>query len=1348
MEADTDCLPVLTEATIDCAVECIDLSPSRRLSGAAEMTHQPKTISRPLRSHVQFSPPGLIVLAMGLVLASHASAVADDPAIDRIEPPSWWTAARPQQISLLIEGRNLDGATAEVEGGALPVGRLEHGLGGKAMLVEITIPVGAKPGDLHVELLCRGRRIRHPWTLHPAPGRRPEPFGPDDIIYLIMPDRFADADPRNNETQGGDRMLDRASPDAYHGGDFRGILERLPYLKDLGVTAIWLTPIYRPDPRWLTIKAGTKVRRMAEYHGYCPVDFYDTNPRFGTMEEYRKLVSEAHRIGLKVIQDQILGYTGPRHHWARATPFDGWFHGSITDPPVCTFRYEALTNPHADATERRGVTDGWFFGLLPDLDTRNPRVRRYAIQQSLWWAARFEADGIRLDTYPLVEREFWRDWSRERELAVPGLAVVGEAWVHEPADLCFFQGGRPGWDGIDPGVDSVFDFPLYQAITQVFSGKAPATRLAGVLARDGLYPRPERLVTFVDNHDTPRLAALPGVGPARYHVAVAFLLTTRGIPQMTWGDELGLPGHMDDRRDFPGGFAGDPRDAFVTVGRTPAEQATFETWRTLIKLRRSSEALRRGRLIDLSVSDATYVYLREAGDERLVIALNLGPGPAAVRIPAERIKGATRVETLYGTPRARLDTQALALDLPGESAAVLRVLNYQIHLDAGHPWRPPFGLDRVGRPITAVVETGARPSPATYALGVFVKGKEVGRHPVQFPIKPPYSARVTLESDADELVLSSVPKPAEKPVELARQAVHLPEFEADAIARPDRVVNPVDLGTILVPSGWLLLGPGQSATLEIAAISRTRDLPRARLKSWFDAAPGRVAASPISLRSGVRTRLELKLPEAPPAGDRDVLSVVLDDGAGHELWRKALPVMLARDPPRRPRFGATYERLRYDAPISLREPGTGKFSSLRYEDAWKPELRDVVVWLPNGARYVFWRGSSYIPFWAGLHNTGACYEWAEVISQPQGAVDCVEPLMDKELRYGRVEIVESTSARVHVRWSYQSTDFDYKVWGDAAVEDYYFYPDGFGTRVVNLKADPKNDYELSEFIILTPQGAYPFAVLPENPVDALYLDGWKHEFRFPNPTAKETAGRRLVASCVPAVYRLRLNPKDPLAAVYFNPNETKLPPVVFAPFFDGGQMVTPCYWGSHWPLARGNSTGRTIDDRIQFTPCHNSVMSWAGTRPTPLRTADLVTLDTLGRPRRMSVRRWAWLIGMSDAPDRRLREWGRSFTTPPSLELDGARLDFEAYVPERRAIRLVAEEREVWIALVPRTPCVNPVFEWVGAPQGEVRVTLDGRPLDAAHLAWDGRTLWLDATIEKPAELRVTFGIADAGRVP
>ena len=192
--------------------------------------------------------------------------------------------------------------------------------------------------------------------------------------------------------------------------------------------------------------------------------------------------------------------------------------------------------------------------------------------------------------------------------------------------------------------------------------------------------------------------------------------------------------------------------------------------------------------------------------------------------------------------------------------------------------------------------------------------------------------------------------------------------------------------------------------------------------------------------------------------------------------------------------------------------------------------------------------------------------------------------MDKELRYGKVEIVEATSAQVHVRWTYQSTDFQYKVWGDETVEDYYFYPDGFGTRVVNLKADPKNLYELSEFIILTPAGAYPFDVVPERAVDALFLDGRKHEFRLPNPPARDPALSEADKKGVPAIYRLRFSKHDDLAAIYYNPNETRLPPVVFAPFSEAGQLVTPCYWGSHWPLARGNSTGNKIERPPSCSP--------------------------------------------------------------------------------------------------------------------------------------------------------------------
>ncbi|MDR3633185.1 MAG: hypothetical protein P4L84_05060 [Isosphaeraceae bacterium] len=685
-----------------------------------------------------------------------------------------------------------------------------------------------------------------------------------------------------------------------------------------------------------------------------------------------------------------------------------------------------------------------------------------------------------------------------------------------------------------------------------------------------------------------------------------------------------------------------------------------------------------------------------------------------------RFTGSTPTEHVGPSPQAGSEEGAGAQGLLAANV-IDAPPPYRLRLDPGHPWRPPFGLERIGRPIAAVVEASEKPATVC-TLAAFRAGKEVNHRTLTFTSEPPYVARTTFNEYADELVLSAGPK------ELARQAIHPAKLEADASARPDRPINPVDLGTIFVPSGTLLLGPGQSATVDVAAISRT-ETGKAGVRAWFESAPGRVATASLDLRENIRAQVRLALPEAPQGKDRDRLHVTLDDG--RELWRKTIPVMLVAAPASWPKFGATSTHLRYDLPISVRDSATGTFSTLPYEKGWTPDLKDIVVSLPTGARFVFWRGSSYIPFWAGEHNTGACFEWAEMLSRPEGAVDCVEPLMDKTLRYGRIAIVESTPARVHVRWSYQSTDLKYQVWGDSAVEDYYFYPDGFGTRVVNLKCDPKNDYELNEFIVLTPPDAYPFEVLPENLVDALFLDGRKREFRFPYTPAKEADG--------PAIYRLRLHKENGPAAVEFSPNLRKPPPVIFGSFRDGGEVVTPCYWGSHWPLARGNATGSTIDDRVHVTPCHNSVMSWAAEKPAPLRSGELITVDALGRARPMSVRQWAWLIGMSDASDERLVAWAKSYAAPPSLDVRGARLDFDAYAPERRALRLVVESRDVVITFKPGPPCVNPVFELAGAPKASIRVALAGRPLENDRYAWDGQTLWLDATIELPTELSVTF---------
>ncbi len=664
----------------------------------------------------------------------------------------------------------------------------------------------------------------------------------------------------------------------------------------------------------------------------------------------------------------------------------------------------------------------------------------------------------------------------------------------------------------------------------------------------------------------------------------------------------------------------------------------------------------------------------------------------------------------------------------------------QMQIVPGHPWRPPFGLDRVGRPPDVVVTfAGNGPPAGEFVLVGYRQGKEVGRQAViPAGTKAPYVARVSLEAGPAEVVLLVRSSPGGEPVELARQAVTLPPFEAESVARPESVIHPVDLGTILVPHDWLLLAGGQKAAVEVAALNRGADASGARAIAWYESAPGEKTQVPMPLKPGEKARATLAVGAGARTVKKDALHVTIVDAEGKELWRKTIRVMRVPDPPPCPRFGAVATRLRYDAPI----PANDKPHQIDYDEGWDPKLDDVVVFFPNGARFVFWRGSSYCPFWAGRSNTGFCYEWAEILSGHgiDNVRDCVEPLQDKELRYGRVEIVESTPARVHVRWNYQSCDLDYKVGGSFAVEDFIFYPDGFGTRVLTLAANPGNGVETNEFIIFTPQSGYPFDYVPENLIDMLWPEG-KAEFRFPclGGEPKEAWARLGAAGKdVPLMHRIRFGRQEPLAAICYSPWGSSHDLPGFAPFTDGGALVTPMYWGCHWPLSRGYPTGWGISDRIHETPGHNSSMH-AGT-PKPLRTRTGEMRNARGELKTMQQDTWVWLIGMTDADDDALRRWAKSFALqPPALDLAGARPDAESYAPERRALRLVVEKPTVTIGIKPAGHCVNPVFEMGSAPKTLKTVRVDGKPLDPSRYAWDGKTLWLEATLSQPAEVQLEF---------
>lgn len=429
------------------------------------------------------------------IFAFLSSANAAPPSVVKVEPPDWPSEDRATAVRILVTGRNLAGARVDA---TFPTKRLAVSPTGTHLFVDLQLPAHAKPGSYPIRVRTTDGNATAPFAIVaplPASGRF-QGFSPDDVIYLMMPDRFANGDPSNDDPAVSRGMYDPAKPRYYHGGDFRGIINRLPYLKDLGVTAVWLTPIY-DNVNHLNERQKVDGLPIADYHGYGASDFYAVEEHFGTFDEFRELVDRAHALGIKVIQDQVANHTGPYHPWVQDPPTGTWFHGTEARHVAETWRTWTLIDPHATPATRSSTLDGWFVDVLPDLNQDDPEVARYLIQNTLWWIARTGIDGIRQDTVPYVPSSFWHDWNAAIHERYPNVRVVGEIYDTDPALPAFFQGGRAGFD-------SVFDFPLQDAIARVFTGKAPVRELPKMLAHDGLYPDPDRLVTFIGLHDMAR----------------------------------------------------------------------------------------------------------------------------------------------------------------------------------------------------------------------------------------------------------------------------------------------------------------------------------------------------------------------------------------------------------------------------------------------------------------------------------------------------------------------------------------------------------------------------------------------------------------------------------------------------------------------------------------------------------------------------------------------------------------------------------------------------------------------------------------------------------------------------
>jgi glycosidase len=598
------------------------------------------------------------------------------PVVRKIEPPNWWVNYTPS-LTLLLTGENLGGARVEsATKGLTPLG-VEASANGHYLFVHLELSPDLPSGTLPLHLITAGGSTTVPLPLLARADShgRFEGISRDDVIYLIMPDRFADGDPSNdrpnNDRPSNERptgssaaaKYDRSNPMAYHGGDLRGIREHLGYLHDLGVTALWLTPVWKNTD--------------SDYHGYHVVDFYALDDHMGSMAEYQALVAEAHRLGMKVLIDYVVNHTGPHHPWANDPPTPTWLHGTPAHHLEPAYSFNGLVDPHASPREYLNTLDGWFAGRLPDLNPDDPALALYLAQNAMWWTESAQLDGFRLDTFPYSTRQFWSGWHERLRQVYPQINDIGEVADGDSAITAFFEGGRKQFDGIDTGLATVFDFPLYYSVRDVVIGGASMQKIVDVLRHDELYPNPEMLVTFIGNHDKARFVSDKGSSVAKLKAALSLLLTLRGIPQIYSGEEIAMPGgdDPDNRRDFPGGFPGDPHNAFTASGRTPEQQDVFAHVQSLLALRKSHPALRTGKQWHIGWDDTYYAFLRELPEDKLLVVYNNAPKTVELYIPVDNtpLETAHEFQTVFGNSTAELVGGKVRVSLPAQTIGVFSV---------------------------------------------------------------------------------------------------------------------------------------------------------------------------------------------------------------------------------------------------------------------------------------------------------------------------------------------------------------------------------------------------------------------------------------------------------------------------------------------------------------------------------------------------------------------------------------------------------------------------------------------------------------------------------------------------
>ncbi len=583
-------------------------------------------------------------LPVGMEKPAHRfiSAAGGKVAQARVEPPFWWIGMHSPMLEVMIYDQGVRDFEAAIQYPGVSIRKTTRLQNPNYLFLELEIGPGAKPGkfDINLKKGTLSKKYTYEIRQKNTDKSRVQGLSPADFIYLLMPDRFANGDPTNDSVEGMSiEGVNREKMYFRHGGDLQGVIDNLDYLKSLGITAIWLNPVVECDQPY------------ESYHGYAITNHFLIDRRFGSNEKYLELVQKAHEKGIKIIMDIVPNHVGDQHWMIGDLPDETWIH-QFPEFTRTTYRDPTLMDPYASEKDRSIMSDAWFDHHMPDLNQKHPQVANYLTQSYLWWVEYSGHDAYRIDTYAYPDQAYMAALGKRLQEEYPSLSFFAETWVHGVANQAQYTQNnnlREGYNSYCPGVtDFQLHYALNEALTRTQGWSEGAARIYYTLMQDFLYEDPYRNVTFLDNHDLSRFYSVIGENLAKFKSGLAFLMTTRGIPMIYYGTEIGMKNFTDPdgkvREDFPGGWQGDAQNKFLPSGRSPQEQEIFEYVQKLALYRQKTPALQGGHLTQFVPENGVYVYFRFDSQKTVMVVMNTHETEALVDTARfrERMDGFTK----------------------------------------------------------------------------------------------------------------------------------------------------------------------------------------------------------------------------------------------------------------------------------------------------------------------------------------------------------------------------------------------------------------------------------------------------------------------------------------------------------------------------------------------------------------------------------------------------------------------------------------------------------------------------------------------------------------------------------